>query len=46
MRPSFHKVNKTVQGKKFNGIYYFGNDNRKNGTEGKVGKPVRASNIR
>lgn len=27
MRPSFHKVNKTVQGKKFNGIYYFGNDN-------------------
>ena len=27
MCPSFHKVNKTVQGKKFNGIYYFGNDN-------------------
>ena len=27
MRPSFHKMNKTVQGKKFNGIYYFGNDN-------------------
>ena len=23
----FHKMNKTVQGKKFNGIYYFGNDN-------------------